>query len=178
MSGRRWTEEELTFLEENISSKTVAQIAKLLGRSFASVNIKLNRMGLYGFEKSTDLLTMNQLCIMMGVEHRTVIKKWKAKGLHIGKRGNYLVIRQEDLIKFLKAHPEDWNAAAVTDDSILMRYDWYKEKKKTDMKKSYFWTSRELSTLKLLRRRGYSVREIAEQMNRSECSIRCQLYRK
>ena len=36
-------------------------------------------MGLSGFEKSTDLLTMNQVCLMLGVQSRTVKKKWKNK---------------------------------------------------------------------------------------------------
>lgn len=38
--------------------------------------------------------------------------------------------RQEDIIKYMREHPEDWNAARVTDDTMFMRYDWYKEKEK------------------------------------------------
>ena len=44
MAGRRWTQEELQILEDMIGTYTVASIAKKLGRSFDSVNIKLNRM--------------------------------------------------------------------------------------------------------------------------------------
>ena len=99
MAGRRWTREELQTLEDMIGTYTVASIAKKLGRSFDAVNIKLNRMGLVGFEKSTDLLTMNQVCLMLGVQSRTVKKKWRDKGLRIMRKGNYLAIRQEELIK-------------------------------------------------------------------------------
>ena len=176
MSGRRWTQEELDQLERMSGTYTVATIAKKLGRSFDAVNIKLQRMGLSGFEKSTDLLTMNQMCLMLGVQSRTVKKKWKSKGLRIMRKGNYLTIRQEELIKYLKNHPEDWSAADITDDSLIMRYPWYKEKKKTDVKSQYHWTSVELSKLKLLRHEGYSIREIAEQMGRSESSIKYKLY--
>lgn len=176
MGGRRWTPEELEVLEEMIGTYTVAVIAKKLGRSFNSVNIKLNRMGLTGFEKSTDLLTMNQVCLMLGVQSRTVKTKWKSKGLQIMRKGNYLAIKQEALIKYLKNHPEDWNAANIPNDSLIMRYPWYKEKKARDTKTQYHWTPEEKSKLWYLRHEGYTIREIAEKMGRSEASIRYKLY--
>ena len=176
MAGRKWTQEELQTLEEMIGTFTVKRIAKQLGRSFDAVNIKLNRMGLEGFEKSTDMLTMRQVCLMLGVQSRVVKNKWQSKGLHIMRRGNYIVIRQQDLIKYLKNHPEDWNAAKIPDDSLIMGYSWYKEKKKTDKKTRYHWTPDEESKLRFLRYQGYSIREIAEQMGRSESSIKYKLY--
>lgn len=176
MAGRRWTGEELQTLEDMSGTFTVATIAKRLGRSFDAVNIKLNRLGIAGFEKSTDLLTMNQICIMFGVESRTVKRKWVGNGLRIMRKGNYLVCRQEELLKYLKNHPDDWNAADITDDTLVMGYDWYKEKKKTDRPSQYHWKQSEVNRLKYLRHQGYSIREIAEMMNRSESSIKYKLY--
>ena len=176
MGGRRWTERELDILEGMIGAYTVSSIAKRLGRSFDSVNIKLNRMGLGGFEKNTDLLTLNQVCQMLGVQSRTLKGKWKRKGLCITHRGNYLVVRQQDLIKYLENHPEDWNAKNIHDDSLIMSFPWYKEKFQTDKKTRYYWTPEEETRLKYLRFRGYSIREIAEQMGRSESSIKFKLY--
>jgi len=178
MAGRRWTEEELVTLEEMIDTHTVEVIARRLDRSFDSVNIKLNRMGLSGFAKSTDLLTMNQVCLMMGVESRTVKKKWCSKGLHFMRKGNYLVVKQQALLKYLEQHPEDWNAADVTEDSMLLAYPWYREKRKADTKSHYHWTQREITELHFLRRRGFTIREIAEHTGRSESSIKYKLYRR
>ncbi len=178
MGGRAWTQEELETLEQMAGTYTVATIAKRLGRTFDATNIKLNRMGLLGFEKSTDLLTMNQVCLMLGVQSRTVKKKWRNKGLRIMRKGNYLTVRQEALIKYLKEHPEDWNATKVTDDSLIMAYPWYKAKKREDTKDSYYWSSDDISQLKYLRYQGYSIREIAEKMGRSESSIKYKLYSK
>lgn len=175
MGGRHWTAEELQTLEDMIGNYTVASIARKLGRSFDAVNIKLNRMGLSGFEKSTEFLTMNQVRRMFSVEHKTVSKTWRNKGLHFMKKGNYLVCRQEDLIKFLEANPDVWNAAKVTDDSLIMSYPWYKEKKKRDAKKPYFWTPEEVSKLYLLFYQGYTIREIAKRMGRTESSIKSKL---
>lgn len=178
MGGRAWTQAELETLEQMAGTYTVATIAKRLGRTFDATNIKLNRMGLLGFEKSTDLLTMNQVCLMLGVQSRTVKKKWRNKGLRIMRKGNYLTIRQEALIKYLKEHQEDWNATKVTDDSLIMAYPWYKAKKREDTKDSYYWSPDDISRLKYLRHQGYSIREIAEKMGRSESSIKYKLYSK
>ena len=178
MAGRRWTEEELQTLEQMSGAFTVATIAKRLGRSFDAVNIKLNRMGLSGFEKSTDLLTMNQVCQMLGVESRTVKKKWKSKGLRIMRKGNYLTIRQENLIRYLRDHPEDWSAADIVDDGLIMSYPWYKEKRQQDKKRKYFWTPEDVARLRFLRHKGHSIQEIAKLMDRSESSIKYKLYRR
>ena len=177
MSGKRWTEEELQMVEEMIGTYTVAVIAKRLGRSFHAVNIKINRMGIPGFEKSTDLLTHHQVCLMMGIQYRK-LQRWKRNGLRIMKKGYYNAIRQEDLIEYLRTHPEDWNASKVTDDSLIMSYPWYIEKKRTDTKKAYNWTPAEVQKLKHLRHQGYSISEIAEKMGRSQASIKGKLYRR
>lgn len=176
MSGRRWTEEEVKFLEDKIGTFTAKSIAKSLGRSFNSVNLKLSRMGLSGFEGSTDLLTMNTVHNILGVEARTIKGKWASKGLRIMRKGNYICIRQEDLIKYLKEHPEDWNAHQINDDTLLMGYDWYKEKKSQDVPKSYNWTRSEVERIHMFRKKGYYIREIAEEMGRSESSIKYKLY--
>lgn len=159
MGGRRWTNDEIQTLEDMSGTYTVATIARRLGRSFDSVNLKMNR-----------------LCIMLGVEPRTVKKKWTDKGLPIFRKGNYIVVRQEDLIRYLKQHPEDWNAANIPDDTLIMGYAWYQEKKRQDIPISYYWKTSEKSRLQLLRKQGYSIREIAEKMGRSESSIKYKLY--
>lgn len=93
------------------------------------------------------------------------------------RKGNYLVVRQENLLDYLKKHPEDWNATKVTNDSLFYGLPWYKEKLKNDKEESYYWTEYEMAQLRLLRYQGYSIREIAEQMNRSESSVKYKLYR-
>lgn len=79
-------------------------------------------------------------------------------------------------IRYMEEHPEDWNAARITDDSLFMRYDWYKEKRRTDKPNRYNWTEAEVSWMKTLRRQGFTIREIAEKMNRSESSIKYKMY--
>lgn len=171
-----WTAEEEEFLEEKIGTFTAAQIARRLGRSFSSVNMKLSRMGIGGFRQSTDMLTMNTLHEILGVEARTVKKKWAARGLRIYRKGNYLCIKQEELLPFLRKNQDIWNAAAIPDDTIFCGCSWYRQKKAADTKKRYFWTREEEAKLRHLRKEGCTVPEIASKMGRSECSVRCKLY--
>lgn len=76
----------------------------------------------------------------------------------------------------MKEHPEDWNAARVTDDTLFMQYPWFKEKRKNDISHKYNWTQTEVSRMKMLRKQGFTIREIAEKMDRSESSIKYKLY--
>ena len=48
MGGRRWTNDEIQTLEDMSGTYTVATIARRLGRSFDSVNLKMNRLGILG----------------------------------------------------------------------------------------------------------------------------------
>ena len=83
---------------------------------------------------------------------------------------------RENAKKYMKEHPEDWNAARVTDDTLFMQYPWFKEKRKNDISHKYNWTQTEVSQMKMLRKQGFTIREIAEKMNRSESSIKYKLY--
>lgn len=76
---------------------------------------------------NTDMLTRNTVSKILGIENRT-LQYWERKGLKSYRKRPYVMYRQEDIIKYMREHPEDWNAARVTDDTMFMRYDWYKEK--------------------------------------------------
>ena len=117
----------------------------------------------------------NTLSRILGVENRT-IQYWERKGLKSVRKKPYVMYRQQDIIRYMKEHPEDWNAARVTDDTLFMQYPWFKEKRKNDISHKYNWTQTEVSQMKMLRKQGFTIREIAEKMNRSESSIKYKLY--
>ena len=108
-------------------------------------------------------------------ENRT-IQYWGRKGLKSVRKNPYVMYRQQDIIRYMEEHPEDWNAARVTDDTLFMQYPWFKEKRKNDISHKYNWTQTEVSQMKMLRKQGFTIREIAEKMNRSESSIKYKLY--
>ena len=148
MGGRAWSQEELIQLEELTETYPLATVARKLNRSENAVFLK---------------------------RHRT-IQYWERKGLKSVRKKPYVMYRQQDIIRYMKEHPEDWNAARVTDDTLFMQYHWFKEKRKNDISHKYNWTQTEVSQMKMLRKQGFTIREIAEKMNRSESSIKYKLY--
>lgn len=165
MGGRAWSQEELIRLEELTETYPLATVARKLNRSENAVFLKRQRTGIGGFMANTDMLTRNTLSRILGVENRT-IQYWERKGLKSVRKNPYVMYRQQDIIRYMKEHPEDWNAARVTDDTLFMQYPWFKEKRKNDISHKYNWTQTEVSQMKMLRKQGFTIREIAEKMNR------------
>lgn len=177
MGGRKWTDEELVLLEELTEKYPLETVARRLNRTKEAVFLKRQRIGMGGYMANTDMLTRNTVSKILGIENRT-LQYWERKGLKSYRKRPYVMYRQEDIIKYMREHPEDWNAARVTDDTMFMRYDWYKEKRKNDISRRYNWTGTEVRRMQHLKHEGYSIREIAEMMNRSESSIKYKLYRR
>ena len=163
MGGRAWSQEELIQLEELTETYPLATVARKLNRSENAVFLKRQRTGIGGFMANTDMLTRNTLSRILGVENRT-IQYWERKGLKSVRKKPYVMYRQQDIIRYMKEHPEDWNAARVTDDTLFMQYPWFKEKRKNDISHKYNWTQTEVSQMKMLRKQGFTIREIAEMM--------------
>ena len=162
MGGRAWSQEELIRLEELTEKYPLATVARILNRSENAVFLKRQRTGIGGFMANTDMLTRNTLSRILGVENRT-IQYWERKGLKSVRKKPYVMYRQQDIIRYMK-------------DTLFMQYPWFKEKRKNDISHKYNWTQAEVSRMKMLRKQGFTIREIAEKMDRSESSIKYKLY--
>ena len=92
------------------------------------------------------------------------------------RKGSLRLFKQEDVIRFMRDHPDYWNARKITDDSMFLRYPWYQKKKKTDVRRQYYWTPQEVARLRVFRKRGMTIPAIAERMNRTPSSIRQKLF--
>lgn len=132
MGGRKWTDEELVLLEELTEKYPLETVARRLNRTKEAVFLKRQRIGMGGYMANTDMLTRNTVSKILGIENRT-LQYWERKGLKSYRKRPYVMYRQEDIIKYMREHPEDWNAARVTDDTMFMRYNWYKEKRKEEI---------------------------------------------
>ena len=112
MGGRAWSQEELIRLEELTETYPLATVARKLNRSENAVFLKRQWTGIGGFMANTDMLTRNTLSRILGVENRT-LQYWERKGLKSVRKNPYVMYRQQDIIRYMKEHPEDWNAARV-----------------------------------------------------------------
>lgn len=179
MSGRRWTQEEIELLESMIEKYTVREIAKKLNRSFDAVNLKVNRLGLSGFIKSTEWLTQNELHKLIKVDSRT-LRTWKEKyNFPIKRRGGYRMIDVYALstVKWFKEHQDLYNTSKG-DWYFLEDKDWFKEKQKDDKgreKHKQNWSESEVCKLRTMYKRGYTTRQISEEIGRTHYSVRNKL---
>jgi hypothetical protein len=98
--GRPWTRPEEESLVDAASTQTILEIAAALGRSEASVRLKLKSLGynlsdLSGFK-------VKDLAALLGVTIRQV-RRWRQKGYLRGLNGR---ITEESFSKFCRAHAD------------------------------------------------------------------------
>lgn len=98
--GRPWTRKEEESLVDAASTQTILGIAEALGRSEASVRLKLKSLGynlsdLAGFK-------VKDLAALLGVTIRQV-RRWRQKGYLRGLNGR---ITEESFSKFCRAHAD------------------------------------------------------------------------
>lgn len=109
LDKRRWTEAEESFLMEHAGTRTLQWMAKRLGRTLASVALKIKREHLS--RRVSEGYTLRELELCFGVSHR-VIRAWVEQGrLRQKKRGIYFGAREAwavtdgDLLRFVLEHP-------------------------------------------------------------------------
>ena len=93
---RRWTDDEIDTLREHLATHTVAETAKMLGRSVKAVRCALERNDLKIREIRCDMMSIDSLARILHVR-KTEIQSWIDKGwleatvrTH-GKRTSYVI---------------------------------------------------------------------------------------
>lgn len=175
-----WTEEEVRTLRRLSKTKSSEQIAKIMGRSKSSVNNKRNRMQMSNYLSETDKFTARQLSFLVGQHNKSIHNRWKKAGLPLEDYGtNLKVIKEKELIAFMQEHHELWRASQC-DYYFFCKYDWFLERLKreregTDTIDRYRnrreWTDYELSKVKMLWKRGFNYKQIAEKVGRTKMAV-------
>ena len=179
MSKRKWTEqEEEQFLK--LSEKySQTKIARKLNRSVASVKGKRIRMNIDCFSEQTDKLNITQISEITGIQKGSISKTWRKYGLKLKKEGCFSVISENELIDFMKSHPELWKASDC-DYYFFYRFDWFmekleKEKSGIDELSHYrnrkSWTELDISRFKMMKSRGLTHNQIATELGRTKNAV-------
>ena len=108
-----WTQEEEEYVEHNLHRKSLADIAKHLGRTKTAVKLKAKRLGV---NKTQEGYTMRGLCMGLGCDHKKV-EYWMRIGWLKGKRrgservagqgGDMWLFTDRDIRKFVISHPNE-----------------------------------------------------------------------
>ena len=179
MTKRKWTEqEEEQFLK--LSEKySQTKIARKLNRSVASVKGKRIRMNIDCFSEQTDKLNITQISEITGIQKGSISKTWRKYGLKLKKEGCFSVISENELIDFMKSHPELWKASDC-DYYFFYRFDWFierleKEKSGIDELSHYrnrkSWTELDISRFNMLKSRGLTHNQIAAELGRTKNAV-------
>lgn len=130
-NNRYWTKQEEEYLVKKYGKMTVAEIAKKLKKSYRAVMDKINHLGIGNYFSNSLDLSLAEVCRLVGRDKETIKTTWVKYGLIITKKGKFSMIREQDLLDFMRNNPNRWNATKC-ESWYFDRYDWYQEKKKKD----------------------------------------------
>lgn len=172
-----WTEEEIEELESHWydSGFSIAYFMKRFGVSRGAVFQQAYNLGL-GQRKDCSYLSFSDLIDEMQVS-RYQLYYWRRCGLVTkkSKARHELMVDSDDLLTFLKLHPNLYNASKISSDLFISEPDWLKEKRKLDYvcctKKHKRYSQMEIDYIVLMFYNGKSNAEIAEIVHRSESAI-------
>ncbi len=107
----RWTEEDEAYVERNLHRKSIADIAKHLGRTQTAVKLKAKRIGVN--KCGQEGYTMRGLCMGLGCNHHAVAR-WLERGWIKGRRRqterpdrDVWLFTDQDIRQFVKQHPQE-----------------------------------------------------------------------
>lgn len=176
---RYWTKEEENQLIKLAETKLDSEIAKIMKRTKSSIKGKRLRMEIPCFVEQRDILMGSEIAELVGEHTTSIYKTWVMKGLHLKAKGPYKTVSEKQFIKFMKEHPELWKASKC-DYYYFCRFQWFKDRleqeKAGNEKYNHYknirkWTEKDISRMKMLKRRGMTHLEIAKEMGRTRRAI-------
>ncbi|QNU66935.1 hypothetical protein EHE19_019265 [Ruminiclostridium herbifermentans] len=175
--NKNWTQSEIERLRDLWGSKTIPQIAKIMGRSQNAITVKSKRIGLGAFKDHSEYMPALQVSKLLGIDIHTITDYWIPRlGLpfkHIAPRGKkeFTYIRISSLITWLKNNPDRWDSRRVELYAFGSEPEWLKQKRKNDSankpKGCIKWTPQEDAKLIYLYRQGEKIKDIADKLGRS-----------
>lgn len=185
---KKWTQEELDFLEEKWGVLSKKLIAKKLNRSLNSVIVKAVRLGLGGYINARDEITLNLLINTLGYKnsYSWVSKKFENHNIPIKKMKiidkSVKMVNINEFWKWAEKNKEILNFADFEEGALGKEPLWVKEKRNIDknslnkINRNRLWTKYEeqllISKVKSMR---YTYEELSKEFNRTEGAIKSRL---
>ena len=183
MAGKRWTPEEVEFLEHHVGMMMLPTLAKRISEEFGNdrtpiaVKVKLQKLGITNIRRETGRMTVHELANLIQKDYHQV-KRWIVNGyLKAVKRTvcfktKYYLISTEDFWEFAKNNKKRVNFHKIKPNTLLPEPELVEIERKRDYhyvpkneRKS--WDSLEDNLLISMRKAGYSTKEIAKRLERS-----------
>lgn len=183
---KKWSAEQIEYLEENWGEVSIKTIAQKISRSSGAVISKAQKLGLGSCYKTGEYLNAYEVSKIMGVDSHMVPEYWIVK---YGLKGRKRVLKKlsayqielNDLVKWLKNNQDKWDSRKVELYALGKEPQWLKDKRKSDLnlpkKQFQIWTKEQDEMLINYYYSGKKQREIAEIMGRSIDGIEKRIHR-
>ena len=186
---RRWTAEDVAFLEDNWGSKSIKAIAKSQKRSIDAIKLKARKLGLGDASHHFDGITVSQLSQVIQTNYSLILNwiekyNFPVKEKVFSVSGRVRVVTFQDFWKWAKENKEMIDFTRIDRGILGPEPDWVESKRNADkMRKVYIpqphntpWSSREIGLLKsMVANGGYSYPEISRHLKRTEGAIKRKL---
>lgn len=181
---RRWSDTEVSSFKEDWYDTTMskAMLVKKYQRSYKSIKRKAISLKLGARPYNDEYLTINTISEEMNIPYGRV-RNWLNLGLKYksSRTGNVkFLIDCDDLLNFLEEHQDLFNASKVSSILFVNEPEWFKSKRISDSR--HFanrlhseYTNEEDKQIEDLFKKGFSDKEIAIRLKRSESAIKYHL---
>lgn len=189
MSNRRWTNDEITYLEENWGTVSIKAISKKLQRSEVAIISRARKLKLGSFVEAGDLISLGQLLKALGQGncYWWVKKKFIDNGIPIIYKTittkKVAKIGIDDFWKWAEKNKNILNFARFEKGALGKEPYWVDEKRKADLinpskhNSNRPWTnSDDILLISKVRSCKYTYRDLAYEFNRTEAAIKRRLY--
>lgn len=181
-----WTEDEITYITNQIGNLSVKALAEDLGKTPEAVNLKLKRLGITSTREQVGDLTVGDLADILKVDRGTVRNWIKSHGLKSKNKvtkieRSFSFIRLDDFWEWASQHKDwiDWKK--VSYNSLPPEPEWVNKRRRGNPslhKKEYnVWTTKEEHFLIQLVKRGKNKTDIAKELGRTLISVERKLNR-
>ncbi len=152
MGKRTWTDSDVEYLKQRVGSVGFGAIAKRLGKTETAVIVKAKRLKIGCYKSNSEHMTVAETAEYFGVDRATV----------------YYYINHGQLKPVIKTVRNKTRRIFLDWQEVLRfeaNYNKQKHKK---------WSTYEISILKMLVSDGYTNKQIAERLGRTERSVESQ----
>lgn len=187
MPGKHWTTEEEDFLKEKVGTLSFHALAKRLGRSVDTIEVRIRRLGLDNTKLLSGKLTANELATALNIDNHTIYRWIDNHGLKAVRKvtrqsAKFNLISVEDFWKWAKQNKEKINFYKIDPLLLLPEPEWVKEERKRDYhhipkRQAAKWTEYEDKRMLEMVKGGYTQKEIGQALGRSENSVQRRLSR-
>lgn len=182
---RFWTESDVDYLEENWGKLSVGTIAKKLGRTVDSIQIKAHKIGLGSWIDCSEYMSFNQLMKTLGYstfggfKEPLLARKFPIR-LRCINTSVFAFVDIDEFWKWAEKNQGFFDFSRLEVGALGKEPDWVKAKRRSDTKargkRKTPWTKCDDELLRsLLKAYRYPIDEIASRLGRSEAAVKSRI---